>query len=132
MPRADRNKGKVYLYRHDAGRWVEHTVTAYDGAANDYFGTSVALSGDGSVLAVGANGKEDGQGKAYVYRLSADAVSESPVAETEGAPNDNFGFSLSLSSDGKEVVVGSEQKVVGSMAQQGEVYVARLKPEESL
>jgi hypothetical protein len=128
---ADSHKGKVYLYHKVAGSWVEQTVAAPDGAANDYFGTSVALSGDGSVLAVVAKGREDGQGKAYVYRLSADAVSESPVAETDGAAKDYFGFSLSLSSDGNELVVGSEQKAVGSTAQQGEVYVARLKPDKS-
>jgi WD40 repeat protein len=126
---AERNRGKAYLYRHLAGDWVERKVAAYDGAANDSFGASVALSADGSVLAVGAYGKEDGQGKAYVYGLSADAISESPLAETDGAAKDHFGFSLSLSSDGKELVVGSEQKAVGSTAQQGEVSVARLQPD---
>jgi hypothetical protein len=125
---AERNRGKVYLYTHLAGGWVEHKVAAYDGAANDSFGTSVALSADGGVLAIGAYGRSDGQGKAYVYRLSADAVSESPIAETDGAAKDHFGFSLSLSSDGSEVVVGSEQKAVGSTAQQGKVDVGRLIP----
>ena len=49
-----------------------NTLTASDSAAEDLFGTGVALSEDGLVLAVGARNKDVGnpgaaQGKMYTY-----------------------------------------------------------------
>ena len=65
--------GKVYVYTGSS--WATETMlTASDKAASDFFGWSVAISADGSVIAVGAY-LEDGagtppnanRGKVYVY-----------------------------------------------------------------
>ena len=54
------NSGTVYVYARNAGTWSQQAyVKASNIGANDYFGNSVALSADGSTLAVGAFG-EDG------------------------------------------------------------------------
>ncbi len=102
-------------------------VKAVDNAVNDYFGTSVALSSDGSTLAVGAIGKANGRGSAYVYRLKGNDLAETPLAEKDGAANDYFGFSVALSANGNTLAVGSDQRSVGSTRQQGEAYVVRYQ-----
>ena len=53
-------RGKVYIY--SGTNWATETMlTASDTADGDCFGVSVAVSDDGSVVAVGAYG-EDGAG----------------------------------------------------------------------
>jgi hypothetical protein len=47
-------------------------VTAGDGAPRDLFGASVALSKDGGVALVGADGKDGTTGAAYVLSLGRD------------------------------------------------------------
>jgi len=54
------DSGAVYFYTRSAGVWAQQTyVKASNAQGDDRFGTSVALSGDGNALAVGAM-KEDG------------------------------------------------------------------------
>ncbi|MFB2351183.1 hypothetical protein, partial [Priestia megaterium] len=89
----------------------------------DYFGTSVALSGDGNTLVVAAkeeassatgingNGQDNsarGSGAAYVFTRSGAAWSQQAYikASNTGA-NDNFGYSIALSSDGATLAVGA-------------------------
>lgn len=47
-----------------------------DGMPGDAFGISVAVSSDGSVLAIGADGRDGGNGTVYVYSCSAGVVSD--------------------------------------------------------
>ena len=51
------SSGAVYVYERDGMNvWTQQAyVKASNTEADDYFGTSVALSGDGSTLAVGAD-----------------------------------------------------------------------------
>ena len=67
------NAGKVYLYSVAAGVATQTgTVTAGDAVAIDFFGTSVALSADGSMLAVGAHTQDSAAadaGKVYLYKF---------------------------------------------------------------
>ncbi len=60
---ASPDSGAAYVYRRSgANRWsVEAYVKAPNAEGLDKFGTSVALSGDGATLAVGAE-REDGSG----------------------------------------------------------------------
>ena len=59
--------GSAYIFRYNGAAWVEEAkLTASDGAAGDYFGSSVAVSGDTTL--VGAFLAEDnGRGSAYVF-----------------------------------------------------------------
>ena len=57
------NSGAVYLYRRQSGAWSHQTyIKASNADPNDLFGWSVALSPDGSTLAVGAQ-QESGNGR---------------------------------------------------------------------
>jgi hypothetical protein len=63
--------GSAYIFKRNETGWTEQAkITASDGAANDYFGGSVAISGDLAV--VGANGDDDAgsySGSAYIYDI---------------------------------------------------------------
>jgi hypothetical protein len=53
--------GAVYIFRRAAGKWSQHAyVKAPNSDAYDQFGSGVALSGNGAVLAVAANGEDGG------------------------------------------------------------------------
>lgn len=114
------NQGKAYVYR-GANYVTETPLLASDGAAGDFFGVHVAISGDGTTVAVGAYqkmvGGHSGQGKAYVYR-GANFTTETPLLASDGATNDDFGWSVATSGDGTTVVVGA----INKNSSQGKVY----------
>lgn len=90
-----------------------------DGVVGDNFGYSVALSGDGSTVLIGADGtSESGMsdvGKAYIYTRSNDAWATNPIAtfvDPALQQSDAFGGILALSWDGNTALVGSNSGVV--------------------
>ena len=80
-------------------------------AANDYSGTSVSLSSDGTVAAIGAthsdgNGGDSGHVRIYAWNGSA---WQQRGDDIDGeAANDQSGKSVSLSSDGTVVAIGAQ------------------------
>ena len=96
-------------------------LTAPDGAAYDYFGYSVALSGDTALIgARGAtvNGAES-RGAAYVFtRSGGQWAFQAKLAASDGAAGDRFGYSVALSGDA--AAIGAD---VAGDADQGAVYV---------
>jgi len=125
------DSGAVYVYTRTAGTWSQQAyVKASNTGANDNFGNSVALSGDGNTLAVGApfeNSSTTGinttpddstffAGAVYVYFRSAGAWSQQAYVKgsnTEGYNLSNgdgadlFGTSVALSGDGNTLAVGA-------------------------
>ena len=96
--------GSAYIFERDgAGNWSEvQKLTASDGAAFDYFGNSVSISGNYAVI--GAYGDDDNganSGSAYVFeRDGAGVWSEvQKLTASDGADNDYFGVSVSISGD---------------------------------
>ena len=78
------SSGSAYIFEKDGGSGggIEtKKLTDSDGAAYDYFGTSVAV--DGNTLVVGAYGDDDKgpeSGSAYIFELSDDS-------EADGLPD---------------------------------------------
>jgi len=62
--------GSAYVFTYSGGIWTQQAkLTAGDGAENDNFGNSVALSADGSTALIGAYGDDDrglDSGSAYM------------------------------------------------------------------
>lgn len=121
------NAGSVYVFdRSSAGVWVQTgPIVASDGAANDYFGQSVALDGDRMVVgaynddtAGGANA-----GSVYVFdRSSAGSwVQTGPIVASDGLGGDSFGEHVAL--DGDRMVVGAPNDDPAGVADAGSVYV---------
>lgn len=118
--------GVVYVYVRKAGAWLQQAeLTASDAAAGDRFGvSSVAVSGDTVVVGVPFDdvGSSIDQGSVYVFtRDGARWTQEDHLTAPEGAAGDNFGFSVSISS--QTLVVGARLDDVGTNADQGSAYV---------
>jgi len=80
-------------------------LTASDPAPVDRFGSSVAL--EGSLLAVGAPGKDDGRGKVYLFSVPAfgEPREIAHLAASDGVALDHFGTSVVI--DGDVIAVGA-------------------------
>ncbi|NJN30805.1 MAG: hypothetical protein HC824_10580 [Synechococcales cyanobacterium RM1_1_8] len=81
-------------------------------ATGEQFGHSVSLSGDGNTLAVGApyndgNGSGSGQVQLYRYDINTGSWSQLGSDLVGEAPEDNSGWSVSLSGDGNTLAVGA-------------------------
>lgn len=127
--------GAVYTYSRSssgAGGGSTWAHQAYLKASNtnsagwQYFGESIALSGDGSTLAVGApressgatgvNGNQQdqsasGSGAVYVFTQDNKGWSQQAyVKASNTAANDRFGLKLALSADGNTLAVGAQNE----------------------
>ena len=95
------DSGAVYLYERTSGNtWGnEFKITASDGAANDSFGDSVSISGDYAI--VGAHGDDSSSGSVYLYERTSGNTwgNELKITASDGAANDQFGYSVSISGD---------------------------------
>ncbi|MET0647059.1 MAG: hypothetical protein ABW208_10590, partial [Pyrinomonadaceae bacterium] len=83
-------------------------LTASDGAAQDFFGVSVAVDGDTAV--VGAHDDDSPStdaGSAYVFvRTGSTWAQQKKLVASDAAANDHFGRSVAISGD--TIVVGAE------------------------
>src|SRR5690606_33653545 len=119
------NAGAVYVFGRGGDAWSQQAyLKASNTDAADKFGTSVTLSGEGNILAVGASleysgatgtsgaGQSDNDasaaGAAYVFVRSGNGWSQQAYlkASNTGA-GDFFGSAVALSSDGSTLAVGA-------------------------
>ncbi len=79
-----------------------------DGAANDWFGFSVAISGDTAIVgSIDDEDNGDSSGSAYLFDIS-DPTSPTQIAKLlpdDGAASDEFGYSVAIS--GTIAIVGA-------------------------
>jgi sugar lactone lactonase YvrE len=108
-------RGAAYVFVLSGGVWTQQReLTASDGVAQDFFGTSVALSGNTGVI--GAP-NHNIRGAAYVFVLSAGETQQQELTASDGAADDFFGTSVALS--GNTAVIGAYRK----NSAQGAAYV---------
>ncbi len=118
---ANAQQGAVYVFAQSGTAWAQQQkLTASGGAAGDYFGGAVALSG--GTLVVGAAGASAQQGVAYVFVQNGTTwTQQQKLTAADGAAGDYFGSSVALS--GGTAVVGAVFKSVGANFAQGAAYV---------
>jgi hypothetical protein len=102
------NQGSVYIFRWNGTNWYDYQIiTASDGVADDQFGYSVSISGDGNTVAVGAPNNDIGsnidQGSVYIYTWNG-----TNIIDNDGVVGDLFGISVSLNTSGGVIAIGSE------------------------
>jgi len=122
------DQGSVTVFTRSGGSWAEQGVLTIDGAANDWFGYSIAMSSDGGTIAVGAVyatvGGNKAQGSASVFARQGGKWSlQKTVTGANGAAGDLFGYSVSLSADGSTLAVGATGSDVDGNADQGTASV---------
>jgi len=109
--------GAVYIFARGAGGWSQEAyVKPSNTDAADRFGFSIALSDDGSTLAVGAIGEDSAAtsingnqrdnsasnaGAVYIYGRRNGSWSQQAYAKASNAEaGDHYGFCVALSADG--------------------------------
>jgi len=94
--------------------WIQiQKVLAADGAAYDYFGYSVSLSGDTALI--GAIGAENFKGAAYVFtRTGTSWTQQAKLLAADGVASDYFGYSVSLSGDTALIGAMSQNASIGA------------------
>ena len=126
------NSGSAYVFRYnpDSQLWAqEQKLTAWDGDANDRFGTGVSIWAD--VAMIGARLDDDPDpdtGSVYVFRY--DPVTETWQEQQKLIPSDwefsgRFGASVSL--EGDWAVIGARTHHEEASAE-GAAYIFRFDP----
>lgn len=97
--------------------WSETAkLSASDGAAGDYFGRSISISGE--YLIIGAYGDDSSRGSAYVFKRQGTSwIQETKLFASDGTMGDYFGYSVSV--DGDYAVITAP----GDDSYRGSVYV---------
>lgn len=139
------SSGAAYVFRRTGVVWAQEAfIKASNSEHHDYFGFDLALSSDGTTLAVSATNEDsdangiDGDqldnsaldsGAAYVFRRTAgtwaqEAYLKAAVSEGLGADEsdgaDIFGYSVALSLDGSTLLVGATNEASASHGVNGD------------
>jgi hypothetical protein len=135
--------GAVYLFRFDGANWSQQVyIKASNTEEGDWFGSAVALSADGSTLAVGA-GNEDSNatgingdqyddsarsaggsaGAVYLFRFDGvDWSQQAYIKASNTEIGDKFGSAnaVALSADGNTLAVGARYEDSGATGINGD------------
>ena len=113
--------GAVYIFsQSNDGTWAQQALLKTSNTdGSDFFGTTVSLSGDGNVLAVGARGEDadplfgeddnsfENSGAVYVFAHNGDTwIQDAYLKASNAGPEDEFS-SVSLNFDGTKLAVGA-------------------------
>ncbi|MEP7337170.1 MAG: putative Ig domain-containing protein, partial [Acidobacteriota bacterium] len=118
-------RGAAFVFVRNGVTWSSQALlTASDGAADDLFGSAVALSGDTAVI--GSPGDNVGglpkRGSAYAFVRNDEAWSQqAKLTAADGAADDGFGGAVAL--DGNTLVIGVDDHDNGANEGQGAAYV---------
>ncbi len=109
-PTVGNASGQVRIFENQAGNWVQLGQSINGEGTADQSGTSVSLSSDGSIVAIGAprndgNGNDSGQVRIYENQ-SGSWVQIGDDIDGETA-NNRFGAAVSISKEGNIVAVGA-------------------------
>ena len=101
--------GAAYVFVEHDGKWSEQQkLESPAGSAQDSYGWSVSLAGDGATALVGAFTGNDLSGIVYAYSREGDGyVLDGQITAPDGAPGDAFGASVSLSGLGNVALIGA-------------------------
>jgi hypothetical protein len=111
--------GSVYVFQRTDGNWGKQAkITANDSASGDQFGGSVAVTGNGDTVIVGASNNDnpgdssgsqlDNSGAAYVFsRVDGDWTQQVKLVARNPNSNAQLGDQVALSSGGAVTVIGA-------------------------
>ncbi|WP_413326115.1 SwmB domain-containing protein [Synechococcus sp. MIT S9503] len=109
----DSGHTRIYQWDSASSSWNQLGSDIDGEAAGDYSGVSVSLSGDGTLMAIGAlynDGNGDKSGHTRLYQWDSASSSWNQLgSDIDGeAAGDKSGVSVSLSSDGSFVAIGAQ------------------------
>jgi len=98
---------RIYEWSEIALDWEQVGEDIYGEAASDASGYAVALSSDGSRVAIGARYANEGRGQVRIYDWSGTAWVQVGSDIDGEAMNDGSGYAVALSGDGSHVIIGA-------------------------
>lgn len=107
--------GKAYVYTVSSNTLTQQAkLTPSDGVNGDGFGESVAISDDGTIVAVGSykadNGSNSEAGAVYTFKRTGTSWSQvSKINQPSAGASMQFGFSLAMSSSGGKLFIGERK-----------------------
>ena len=118
------SRGAAYVFTRHGGSYVqtaELTERATKHSPNPItsVGRAVALSSDGHIALVGADGA------AFVFAASGTKYRQMAKLAAAGTHDDSFGFAVALNATGNTALVGDSFQSVGGNSAQGVAYVFR-------
>jgi hypothetical protein len=101
----DSTRGSTYVFVRSGTSWLQEAkLVASDGVGGDYFGFSVSINGNYTII--GAYQDDSARGSAYVFMRSGTSWSEvAKLVASDGVSFDYFGGSVSICGD--YVVIGA-------------------------
>ena len=110
----DGNTGAAYVFTRSGSAWSQQAkLSAVDGAAEDRFGNSVAISGDSAI--VGAYTRSSNTGAAYIFTRSGGTWSQqAKLSGSDSAASDHFGINVLIS--GTSAFVAAQDNDTGTGA----------------
>ncbi|KAG2377499.1 hypothetical protein C9374_009410 [Naegleria lovaniensis] len=124
--------GSVYVFQK-LGQAKEYTLSqrlwANDSVTGDRFGCSVAMSAESEVIIVGAHTRSHLDrtltGAVYVFKQveGRSWVQEQRIVPDSSNTDDNFGYAVGISLDGRTVASSGVKAPVNSVADSGKVYI---------
>ncbi|MCB4407942.1 Hint domain-containing protein [Synechococcus sp. MU1642] len=122
--------GHTRIYQWDGSTWNQLGSDIEGEAANDQSGSSISLSSDGTIVAIGAS-KNDGNGSnaghTRIYQWDGSDWNQLGSDVDGEAAGDENGYSVSLSNDGSTVAIGAKSND-GNGTDSGHVRVYSLPP----
>lgn len=119
--------GSAYVFTRNENEWEQQVkLTALDGAADDRFGRSVALSGDTALITVmRKDDKSKNSGSAYLFTRKGNIWNHlTTVTANDGSPGNLFGWIAALS-DSNALVGATRNDDKGS--ESGSAYVIEIR-----
>ena len=110
-------QGNAFVYQFDGVSYNQTAIiSANNGQANDFFSSSLAMSGDASTIIVGAYGANgasgSNQGTAYVFRNTGNWTQQAQLIPNNLPQFDEFiGLDVATTTTGNTAVVGSSDGV---------------------
>jgi|GEM_PF-3051343 len=102
--------GKVCVYTNSDNTWIKQTTLSASNS-DGWFGSSLALSEDGNIVAIGAPQYGTAAGLVHIFNRITSNLGTVWIHQKQiPSPNGNnqlFGSSLSLSADGSVLLVGA-------------------------
>jgi LPXTG-motif cell wall-anchored protein len=102
--------GHVRIYTWDGTTWTQTGADINGEADGEYSGSSVAMSADGTRIAIGATGNNDNgsnAGQVLIYTWDGTTWTQTGADINGEADGDQSGYSVAMSADGTRIAIGA-------------------------
>jgi len=101
-------EGAAYIFTRTSSTWSEGPkLKAPSPVTNNHFGKAVAISADGSTVAIGEPWNTGNTGAVHIFIHSGSWIHQTMLTGSNSGTNHYFGTSLDISGDGNRLIIGA-------------------------